>query len=111
MPDLSTQPFPSDPPWPGGDDPISLPFPDTRDPLDKWEQADGYWSDELTKMVAECEAGTRSTIPCPVCSCEATGLTVDYLDAEPFVFTPTFPRYTRSARVFTLTPCGHVLKR
>ncbi|WP_411102423.1 hypothetical protein [Streptomyces sp. cmx-4-9] len=111
MPDPLIQPFPSEPPWPGEDEPVSLPFPDTRDPLDKWEQPDGYWSDELTAMVAECEAGTRSTIPCQVCGRETTELTVDYVNTEPFVLAPSLPRYARSARVFTLTPCGHALKR
>jgi hypothetical protein len=77
MSDLSIQPFPSEPPWPGGDEPVSLPFPDTRDALDKWEHPDGYWSDELTAMVAECQAGARASIPCPVCGRESTKVTVD----------------------------------
>jgi hypothetical protein len=102
---------PTELPWGTDCEPPSIPFEDTRDPLDKWEQPDGSWSDELTAMVAECEAGTRTTIPCPVCGRDATGLTVDYVNVEPFMLAPTFPRYTRSARVFTLAPCGHVLKR
>lgn len=111
MPDLSIQPFPSEPPWPGGDEPVSLPFPDTRDALDKWEQPDGYWSDELTAMVAECQAGVRSTIPCPVCGRESAAVTVDTVYPESWVEFRQPVRYSRSGRVYTLDRCGHALKR
>ncbi|MFD5509040.1 hypothetical protein ACFWIB_14855 [Streptomyces sp. NPDC127051] len=111
MPDLSIQPFPSEPPRPGGDEAVSIPFPDTRDPLDKWEQPDGYWSDEMTAMVAECQVGTRSVIPCPACGRKSTAATVDTISLESMLESPAVVRYSRSGRVYTLTPCGHALRR
>lgn len=111
MPDVSTLPHASEPPWPGGHEPASIPVKDTRDPLDKWECPDGYWSDELTAMVAECQAGTRTAIPCPVCGRESTAVTVDTVSLESILEGPAAIRYPRSGRVYTLDPCGHALKR
>lgn len=111
MSDRSIQPFPSEPPWPGGDEAVSIPFPDTRDALAKWEHPDGYWSNELTAMVAECQTGTRTSIPCPVCDRVSTGVTVDTISLESMLESPARVRYPRSGRVYTLDPCGHALKR
>ncbi|MFD4921124.1 hypothetical protein ACFWNE_07370 [Streptomyces goshikiensis] len=111
MPDPLIQPFPSEPPWPGDGELISLTFPDTRDALAKWEQPDGYWSDGLTAMVAECQAGTRTAIPCPVCGRDSTHVTVDSIYPESWVEGRQPVRYSRQGRVYTLAPCGHALKR
>lgn len=84
---------------------------DGRTAVEKWEQPDGHWTPELTAMVAECQAGTRTEIPCPACGRASTAVAVDTISMESSRESPFVVRYPRVGRVYTLDPCGHAIKR
>lgn len=76
-----------------------------------WARPDGHWTPEMTAMVGDCQAGVRATVPCPACGSESTGTAVDTVYPEIHVPGRDVVRYPRAGRLYTLHPCGHVIKR
>ncbi|MEU2075408.1 hypothetical protein [Streptomyces sp. NPDC013489] len=81
------------------------------DAVEKWQNPDGYWTPELSAAVDECQAGTRSTIPCPVCGTESTGMSVDNIFPEFHVPGRAPTRGVTTGRLLTLDPCMHALRQ
>ena len=82
------------------------------DAVEKWQRPDGHWTPEMSAAVTECRAGTRSTIPCPVCGEDSTGMSLD--DIFPEFYVASRRQTTRGVTVgklMTLDPCGHALKQ
>ncbi|MFJ5804843.1 hypothetical protein [Streptomyces sp. NPDC093093] len=84
-------------------------MPDTA--VEKWQHPDGHWTPEMTAMVEECLAGTRTTIPCPACGEESGAASVDTIYPEVHVPGRDVVRYMEIGRLVTLDPCGCAIKR
>lgn len=81
------------------------------DAVEKWQNPDGYWTPAMSTAVGACQAGTRSTITCPVCGNESTGMSVDNIFPEFHVSGRSPTRGVTTGRLLTLDPCGHALRQ